>query len=48
MSNQKWQDLNEKLTESMIQAIIDRQIAYACETDKMADIHIGVTVKFRK
>ena len=48
MSNQKWQDLNEKLTESMIQAIIDRQIAYARETDKMADIHIGVTVKFRK
>ena len=48
MSNQKWQDLNEKLTESMIQAIINRQIAYACETDKMADIHIGVTVKFRK
>ena len=34
----------------MIQAIIDRQIAYADarETDKMADIHIGVTVKFRK
>lgn len=48
MSNQKWQDLNEKLTESMIQAIIDRQIAYARETDKMADIHIGDTVKFRK
>ena len=27
----------------MIQAIIDRQIAYVCETDKIADIHIAVT-----
>ena len=31
-------------TKSMIQAIIDHQIAHVCETDKMADIHIVVTL----